>query len=224
MAHYSPTKENCAKIEGSGLLLIDSGAHYLEGTTDITRTFALGNISDEMKNSFTLVLKSHINLAKLRFMKGCKGINLDVIARAPLWQMGLDYNHGTGHGIGYLLSVHEGPNCFRWKSTKSLTEMVELKPGMITSNEPGLYFENKYGIRIESDVLVKEDETNEYGTFYSFDTLTYVPIDLDAINPKLLNSEEKEWLNNYHKKCYELIAPKLTAKEKEWLANYTREI
>jgi Xaa-Pro aminopeptidase len=102
--------------------------------------------------------------------------------------------------------------------------MVELKPGMITSNEPGLYFENKYGIRIESDVLVKEDETNEYGTFYSFDTLTYVPIDLDAINPKLLNSEEKEWLNNYHKKCYELIAPKLTAKEKEWLANYTREI
>lgn len=224
MAHYSPTKENCAKIEGSGLLLVDSGAHYLEGTTDITRTFALGKISEEMKKSFTLVLKAHINLAKLRFMKGCRGINLDVIARAPIWQEKMDYNHGTGHGIGYLLSVHEGPNCFRWRHTKKETEMTELQPGMITSDEPGLYFENKYGIRIESDILVVEDETNEYGTFYKFENLTYVPIDLDAINPKLLNKEEKKWLNDYHKKCYEVLSPKLTEKQKEWLKEYTKEI
>ena len=224
MAHYSPTKENCAKIEGSGLLLVDSGAHYLEGTTDITRTFALGKISEEMKKSFTLVLKAHINLAKLRFMKGCRGINLDVIARAPIWQEKMDYNHGTGHGIGYLLSVHEGPNCFRWRHTKKETEMTELVPGMITSDEPGLYFENKYGIRIESDILVVEDETNEYGTFYKFENLTYVPIDLDAINPKLLNKEEKKWLNDYHKKCYEVLSPKLTEKQKEWLKEYTKEI
>ena len=224
MAHYVPTKDKSARIEGSGFLLVDSGGHYLEGTTDVTRTFALGKVSDEMKRNFTYVLKGHISLAKAKFKKGTKGINLDILARQPLWEQGLDYNHGTGHGIGYLLSVHEGPNSFRYGSTKSKSEMTEIVPGMITSNEPGLYFENKYGIRIESDVLCVENFENENGEFYKFETLTYMPIDLDAIDVSLLTAEEKDWLNDYHKKCYILLSPKLTEKQKEWLKEYTKKI
>lgn len=224
MMHYSATPETNSKITGNGFLLVDSGGHYLEGTTDITRTFAMGNVSSEMKRHFTTVLKSNIALASAVFLKGCTGLNLDILARGPIWQLDLDYKCGTGHGVGYLLSVHEGPNSFRWKSIPSKPSGQEILPGMITTNEPGIYLKDKYGIRIENEMLCVEGATNEYGTFLKFETITYCPIDLDAIQKSQLTYIEKEWLNNYHQMVYDKISPYLTKEEVEWLKEYTKKI
>ena len=224
MMHYSATPETNSKITGNGFLLVDSGGHYLEGTTDITRTFAMGNVSSEMKRHFTTVLKSNIALASAVLLKGCTGLNLDILARGPIWQLDLDYKCGTGHGVGYLLSVHEGPNSFRWKSIPSKPSGQEILPGMITTNEPGIYLKDKYGIRIENEMLCVEGATNEYGTFLKFETITYCPIDLDAIQKSQLTYIEKEWLNNYHQMVYDKISPYLTKEEVEWLKEYTKKI
>ena len=224
MMHYSATKESSSKVEKGGLLLVDSGGHYMEGTTDITRTFALGKVSDIMKTHFTTVLKSVIALDQAVFMKGCTGQNLDILARGPIWKLGIDYKCGTGHGVGYLLSVHEAPNGFRWKIVPERNDSCELQPGMITTDEPGIYLENKYGIRTENELLCVERESNEWGTFYGFETITYCPIDLDAIKPNLLTKEEKDWLNNYHKNVYDILSPSLNDEEREWLKEYTRKI
>ena len=224
MMHYSATKETDAKIEKGGFLLVDSGGHYMEGTTDITRTFALGKITDKMKTHFTTVLKSVIALDQAVFMKGCSGLNLDILARGPIWKLGLDYKCGTGHGVGYLLSVHEAPNGFRWKVVPERNDSHELVPGMVTTDEPGIYLENKYGIRTENELLCIEKESNEWGTFYGFETITYCPIDLDAIKATMLSKEEKEWLNDYHQKVYDIVSPSLTPEEQEWLKEYTKKI
>lgn len=219
MMHYKATPDSNAIIKGNGFLLVDSGGHYLEGTTDVTRTYALGNISNEMKNHYTAVLKSHIALAKTVFLKGCTGQLLDSIARAPIWELELDYQCGTGHGVGYLLSVHEGPNRFRWRSPSCI-----LEPGMVTTDEPGIYIKGKYGIRIENELLCVEKSTNEYGTFLAFEPITYCPIDTDAIKMNSLSNEEKEWLNNYQNMVYEKVSPYLNELELNWLKDYLGKI
>ena len=224
MMHYSATEESNAIIEGDGLLLIDSGGHYMEGTTDITRTIAIGNITDEMKLHFTTVLKSVIALSKAVFLKGCRGVNLDILARGPIWNLLIDYKCGTGHGVGHILSVHEAPNGFRWQIVPERNDSAILQPGMITTNEPGIYLEGKYGIRIENELLCIEKGSTEFGDFLGFETITYAPIDLDAIDFNLLNQEEKDWLNDYHKAVYEKISPSLNEEEIEWLKHYTRNI
>lgn len=224
MMHYSATPESNSRITGNGFLLVDSGGHYLEGTTDITRTFALGNITNEMKKHFTTVLKSNIDLASAVFLKGCTGVTLDVLARGPIWQLEIDYKCGTGHGVGYLLSVHEGPNSFRWRDVPGRAKSHEFIPGMVTTNEPGIYLKDKYGIRIENEMICVEKSTNEYGTFLGFETITYCPIDLDAIQKNLLSQTEKDWLNSYHEMVYEKISPFLSNEEKEWLKEYTKKI
>lgn len=224
MMHYSATPESSSKVEKGGFLLVDSGGHYMEGTTDITRTFALGKITDKMKLHFTTVLKSVIALDQAVFLKGCNGLNLDILARGPIWKLGIDYKCGTGHGVGYLLSVHEAPNGFRWKIVPERNDSHEFVPGMITTDEPGIYLENKYGIRTENELLCVEKETNEWGTFYGFETITYCPIDLDAIKPTLLTKDEKDWLNNYHQKVFDIVSPSLSPEEVEWLKEYTKKI
>ncbi len=224
MMHYSANNETNANVDKPGFLLIDSGGHYLEGTTDITRTYALGSISKEMKKHYTLVLKAVIGLASAVFMKGCRGINLDILARGPIWKELIDYKCGTGHGVGYLLSVHEAPNGFRWKIVPERNDSAILEPGMITTDEPGIYLENKYGIRIENELLCVNAGNSQFGEFLKFETITYAPIDLDAVDVKLLNADEKEWLNNYHAMVYEKLSPFLNEDEKEFLKTYTRAI
>ena len=224
MMHYSATEASNATVDKPGFLLIDSGGHYLEGTTDITRTYALGSISKEMKKHYTLVLKAVINLASAVFMKGCRGINLDILARGPIWKELLDYKCGTGHGVGYLLSVHEAPNGFRWKIVPERNDSAVLEPGMITTDEPGIYLENKYGIRIENELLCVNAGTSPFGEFLKFETITYAPIDLDAVDVTLLNDEEKDWLNEYHAMVYEKLSPLLDDEEKKFLQKYTRAI
>jgi len=219
--HYGATPETDVEIKPEGLLLVDSGGQYLEGTTDITRTFAMGALTEEMKSDFTRVLRSNLNLANARFLYGCSGINLDVLARQPLWEANLDYKHGTGHGVGHVLNVHEGPNGFHWgRKGYSAT----LEEGMITTDEPGIYIEGKYGIRLENELICRKGEKNEYGQFMYFENLTFVPFDLDAVDVNQMNETEKRYLNEYHKAVYEKIAPLLTAEEAEWLKTYTREI
>ena len=169
------------------------------------------------------MLRGNLNLSQARFLKGCSGYNLDVICRTPLWQIGMDYKHGTGHGVGYLLNVHEGPNTFRWKLPEG-ANAAELEPGMVTTDEPGIYLEGKYGIRLENELLCCKGEKNEYGQFMYFDAITLIPMDLDAINPDIMTAEDKKLLNDYHKKVYDTISPYLNDEEKEWLAKYTRAI
>ncbi len=224
MMHYSATEESNAKLEPRGLLLVDSGGHYLEGSTDITRTIALGEVTREEKFYFTTVCRSVLNLAGAKFLYGCRGNNLDILARGPLWNLGLDYKCGTGHGIGYLLNVHESPNGFRWKIVPERSDSCVLEEGMVTTDEPGIYLEGKYGIRTENELVCKKAEKNEYGQFMEFETITYAPIDLDAILPEEMTKTEKRLLNNYHKMVYEKISPYLEAGVKEWLKEYTREI
>lgn len=224
MMHYSATKESDYLLKPEGLLLIDSGGHYLEGTTDLTRTISLGKISKEMKLHFTTVLKSVIALSKAVFIKGCKGINLDILARGPIWNLLLDYKCGTGHGVGYLLSVHEGPNGFRWQVVPERNDSSILRPGMITTNEPGIYLENQYGIRTEQELLVVDAGKTEFGEFYRFETISFAPIDLDCIDASLLTKEEKAWLNAYHQEVFEKLSPLLTSEEVSWLLNYTKAI
>lgn len=224
MMHYSATPESDTELKPEGFLLVDSGGHYLDGSTDITRTIALGSLTEEEKLHFTTVCRSNLNLAAAKFLHGCRGINLDILARGPLWNMGLDYKCGTGHGIGYLLNVHEGPNGFRWKIVPERNDSCIMEEGMVTTDEPGVYLEGKYGIRTENELICKKAEKNEYGQFMEFETITYAPIDLDAILPEKMTATERKLLNDYHKMVYEKISPYLEPEEKEWLKEYTRAI
>ena len=222
MAHYSATAETDAELKRGGFLLTDTGAGYYEGSTDVTRTYVLGEVSQKMKEHFTITTASNLNLANAKFLKGACGMTLDYAARKPFWDRNLDYNHGTGHGVGYLLNVHEGPVGFRWRYRAD--EIHELRKGMIITDEPGIYIEGSHGIRLENELLVCEGEKNQYGQFMYFEAITLIPFDLDAIVPEILTEQEKELLNQYHQKVFEILAPQLTEDEKEWLAKYTREI
>lgn len=221
IVHYSATPETDKVVENKGLLLVDSGAQYRYGTTDITRTFAMGKVTNEEKRAFTIVLKSHIALARATFPKGMTGARLDMISRAPMYAHGMDFKHGTGHGVGYLLNVHEGPQNI---SPRAFTAKFAVLPGMVTSNEPGFYEEGKFGIRHENLVLCVEKEKTEYGTFCAFETITLVPFDLDAIDVKLLDEGEKAWLNAYHKTVRKTIGKYLDGKDLKFLEKATREI
>ena len=223
LCHYSPY-ENPAKLANKGILLVDSGGHYLEGTTDITRTISLGRTSKELKKHFTLVLKSMLNLSSAKFLNTIVSSNLDILTRINIWKEGLDYRHGTGHGVGHILSVHEAPPNINYATMKNKTTSECLKPGMIFSDEPGIYLEGKYGIRCENLLLVKEDETNEYGTFLSFETLTLCPFDLELIDKKYLDRSDVELLNKYHSTVYEKLSPYLNDDEKEFLKDITKAI
>ena len=222
MMHYKAEPDTAAKLEPQGMLLVDSGGHYDTGTTDITRTFVLGPISDIQKKHFTMVVKSNLNLANVKFLYGCNGISLDVICREPIWKENLDYQCGTGHGVGYLLNVHEGPNSFRWQYRPGFDNPFEA--GMITTDEPGIYLQDQYGIRTENELICVKGEKNQYGQFMGFENITYVPIDLDGIDKQYLNAEDVKQLNDYHKMVYEKISPYMTPEENEWLKEYTRVI
>ena len=224
MMHYSATPESDTELKPEGFLLVDSGGHYYEGTTDITRTFALGPITDEMRTHFTAVCRSNMNLAHAKFWYGCTGLNLDILARGPLWEMGIDYKCGTGHGVGYLLNVHEGPNGFRWRVVTERNDSGVLQEGMITTDEPGVYLEGKYGIRTENELVCHKSCKNEYGQFMEFENITYAPIDLDAIDPEQMTKREREYLNEYHAMVYKTLSPYMTEEENEWLKRYTRAI
>jgi Xaa-Pro aminopeptidase len=214
IVHYRPQKESAAAIHPEDLLLLDSGGQYLDGTTDITRTIALGPPTAEQKRAYTLVLKGHIALASVRFPEGTVGMQLDTLARLPLWMDGLAYGHGTGHGVGFFLSVHEGPNGFAASPTTS-RGATPFRPGMLTSNEPGYYPAGKYGIRIENLLLCTESK--EYPGFLHFETVSLFPIDTALIDIHLLHPEELQWLNDYHQKVFDSLAPLLEAEEVAWL-------
>lgn len=218
MMHYHATPDQCAKLEPRGLLLVDSGGQYMDGTTDITRTYALGELTENERTYYTYVLKSHIDLSKLQFMAGCTGGNLDVMARAALWQHGIDYRCGTGHGVGFLGGVHEGPQSLR------INNHVAFVPGMIVTNEPGVYEEGEVGIRIENELLCEERVKNQYGQFLGFEAVTYCPIDLTPVRKELLNADEIAWLNEFHATTYKALAPHLTESEASWLAEKTKPI
>lgn len=222
--HYSATPETDVQLKPQGLLLADTGGQYLEGTTDITRTIVLGPTTEEEKKYFTAVLRGHLNLGAAKFLYGCRGINLDYLARGPLWEMGEDFNHGTGHGVGYFLNVHEGPNGFRWKIVPERNDSAVFEEGMITSDEPGYYAEDKFGIRHESLTVCKKAEKTDAGQFMKFEYLTMVPFDLEAVVPEQMTEKERTLLNEYHAQVYETIAPYLEKEEKEWLAEATRSI
>lgn len=224
LPHYAPTEESNLAVEPRGFLLMDSGGQYYEGTTDITRTIAVGPLTDTEKKHFALVLRSMLRLANARFLYGCRGLNLDILARGPLWDEGLDFKHGTGHGIGYLLNVHEAPNGFRWKIVPERVDSCVFEEGMITSDEPGIYIEGSHGIRTENLIVCRKGEKNEYGQYMYFETLTMAPIDLDAIDPSYLNDAEKQQLNDYHRLVYEKLSPYMDDGEREWLRKYTRAI
>jgi len=217
MMHYSATPEHDAELKPEGLFLVDSGGQYYEGTTDITRTITLGAVPDEWKRDYTLTLKGNMNLANARFLYGCTGINLDILSRGPLWNIGIDYRCGTGHGVGYLLNVHEAPNGIRWRVVPERNDSAVLEEGMVTSDEPGVYTEGSHGIRIENELLCRKDIKNEYGQFMSFETVTYVPIDKEAIDLKYLENRDIEQINDYHKMVYEKISPYFEGKEADWL-------
>ncbi len=219
MMHYKPEKESCARLKKEGMLLIDSGGHYLNGTTDITRTLVLGPVSSEEKRSFTLVLKANIALISAKFLKGTAGANLDILAREPLWSQGIDYKCGTGHGVGFFLNVHEGPQNFSQNLNSAALEI-----GMNLTVEPGVYIEGGYGIRTENDVYVVPWKTTPHGEFYGFKLLSYVPIDVSGVEPELLSDSEIAWINSYHEECRRRIMPRLTSDEQQWLLNYTREV
>lgn len=225
MCHYAPTEDACANVEPKGFFLIDSGGQYWQGTTDITRTIAVGELTQEQKEHFTLVLKGNIRLATAKFMYGMGGAHLDCLARGPLWERGLDFNHGTGHGVGFLLNVHEGPQNINWNSAIRPGGYVPLEEGVLISDEPGLYLEGRYGIRCENLLLCRKGEKNAYGQFIEFEVVTLVPFEREAILPELLGAEELAWLNAYHRHVYETIAPLLDSQEeREWLKEATAEI
>lgn len=219
IVHYSATPETNAALAPEGFILVDSGGHYWQGTTDITRTIALGPLTEEMKLHYTLVLRCNLDLAMAKFQKGCGGANLDVLAHMPLWQQGLDYAHGTGHGVGYLLSVHEDPNSFSW-SMKRHPNYVQA-PGMITTDEPGIYLTDQYGIRIENELLCVQGEENEYGEFLQFEQLTFCPFEREAILPELLTEAEKKYLNEYHEMVYHKLKDNLKPEVAAWLREAT---
>lgn len=224
MMHYEAQEGACATLKPEGFLLVDSGAHYLEGTTDITRTFALGALTQRQKEHFTAVCRSCLNLADAKFLYGCSGLNLDILARQPLWEMGMDYKCGTGHGVGHILNVHEGPQGFRWRIVPERKDSAVLEEGMVTSDEPGVYLEGEYGIRTENELICRKGEKNGYGQFMYFETITFAPIDLDAILPERMSRKERRLLNEYHRMVYETISPYLSGEEADWLKEYTREV
>lgn len=224
MCHYSATPESNKTIEPKGLYLVDSGGQYYEGTTDITRTIAMGPLTDEEKEHFTLVAMSMLRLGHARFLYGCRGLSLDYAARQPLWERGLNYDHGTGHGVGYLLNVHERPNGIRYKMVLERMDSAVIEEGMICSDEPGLYIEGSHGIRTENLIVSKKAEKNSYGQFMEFEFLTFVPIDLDALDRSLMEKRDIQYLNAYHRQVYEKISPYLTEEERQWLKEATREI
>lgn len=222
IVHYSADEESNAVLKAGSLLLMDTGGHYLEGTTDITRTMALGEIPEKEKDDFTLVVRAMLRLMNTVFLYGCSGANLDYAAREVFWKERISFNHGTGHGVGHLLNVHEAPINFRWKEGDAPAPAFEKN--MVITDEPGLYIEGSHGIRIENELLVCEDVKNSYGQFMRFEPLTLVPIDLDAVLPERMTAEEREMLNVYHKKVYEAVSPYLNETEKEWLKHYTRAV
>ena len=219
LPHYSPMADTDLKIGNSGIFLVDSGGQYMGGTTDITRTISIGLPTSQQKGDFTLVLKGHIKLARVKFPLGTRGYQLDILARQPLWENGLNYGHGTGHGVGYCLNVHEGPQNISPSDNK-----IILEPGMLISNEPAIYREGEYGIRTENLVICYEDEETEFGRFMKFDTISLCYIDKTLIDITLLDDEEISWLNNYHKEVYDKISPYLAETEKKWLKRKTEKI
>ncbi len=216
IVHYSATPETDAQLHTDNLLLIDSGANYLDATTDITHTIALGTPSADMRHDFTLVMKGHIAIATAVFPEGTRGHQLDAMARISLWKEGKSYLHGTGHGVGHFLNVHEGPQSIRLNDT-----MAPLMPGMLTSNEPGVYLADRYGIRCENLVLTIPYETTEFGNFYAFETVTMCPFDRDLFDTSIMTPEEIKWVDDYHRTVYDRLSPSLTPDEREWLAAAT---
>ena len=224
IVHYSATEETDVPIRAEGMVLADTGGQYLEGTTDITRTIVVGPVTEEEKKYFTAVLKGHLRLAGAKFRYGCTGQNLDYLAREPLWRMGEDYNHGTGHGVGYFLNVHEGPNGFRWKTVPERKDCAVFEEGMTTSDEPGYYAEGKFGIRHENLILCRKAEMKNQIQFMCFEPLTMVPFDLEGIDVSALQEEEKALLNQYHRNVYEKIGPLLEEEERAWLFEATKPV
>lgn len=224
MMHYQARPATAAQIRPEGMLLVDSGGHYLDGTTDITRTIVLGDITSEQKDAYTRVLIGNLRLANARFLSGCTGMSLDILAREKLWEAGIDYRSGTGHGVGHILNVHEGPNAFRWKSLTPPGKADVLEPGMITTDEPGVYVDGEYGIRIENELLCVEADNNEYGQFLAFEPLTFCPIDKEGIDPSLMSEDDIRNLNAYHEQVYRVISPYLEKEEKDWLFECTRPL
>lgn len=223
IVHYEPTEQTDVEIKKGHLCLADTGGHYMEGTTDITRTIALGTVTEDEKRYYTMVLRGHLALGAAKFMYGVCGQNLDVLARGPLWENGLDYNHGTGHGVGFILNVHEAPQRIHWRIPAD-GQTVVLEEGMVISNEPGIYLEGRFGIRHENLVMCRKGEKNEYGQFMYLEPLTMVPFDRDAILPELMADRELQWLNDYHRKVYETLEPYFTGEELKWLQEATAEI
>ena len=219
IVHYEATPETDIPLEPHGMILIDSGAQYQDGTTDITRTIALGPVSDYEKHVYTLVLKGHIQLAMCKFPKGAAGTQMDILARSAMWREGLNYLHGTGHGVGSYLNVHEGPHQFRMEWMPA--PFVE---GMTVTDEPGIYLPDRFGVRIENTMIVEKYKTTEFGEFLQFDALTLCPIDTAPIDVSMLYDEEVEWLNSYHRRVYDAIAPHVSMDEREWLREATKEI
>lgn len=224
IVHYSATPETDAALKPENFLLVDSGGQYLEGTTDITRTISLGAVSEQQKLHYTAVLRGHLNLTAAKFLYGCRGVNLDYLARSPLWELGLDYDHGTGHGVGYFLNVHEAPNGFRWKIVPERNDSAVFEEGMITSNEPGFYLAGEYGIRLENMIVCRKAQKTPYGQFMCFENLTFVPFDRQAIAPELMSERERALLNEYHAQVYEKISPYLTREESDWLREETKPL
>ena len=223
IVHYAATEQTNAAMKTESFCLADTGGHYKEGTTDVTRTIVLGTLTEEEKRDYTLVLRGNLALGAAKFLEGVSGQNLDILARQPLWEAGLDYNHGTGHGVGYILGVHEGPQRFHWRTAPG-AKSVALKEGMIISDEPGLYLEGKFGVRLENLVLCRKKEKNEYGQFLYLEPLTMVPFDREAILPELMTRSELGWLNAYHKRVYETLAPLMEEEELIWLREMTAEL
>ncbi|MBO5503055.1 MAG: aminopeptidase P family protein, partial [Lachnospiraceae bacterium] len=218
MMHYSADEESAAEVLPEGMLLVDSGGQYLRGTTDVTRTMSLGPVTDEMRRAYTLTAVGCLSLQNAVFLHGCTGRNLDILAREPLWRVGIDYKCGTGHGIGNFLNVHEGPQNIRWKHA---ADEAMMEAGMIVSDEPGVYRENEFGIRIETILLTVERETTPDGTFLAFEPLTFVPLDRELLDPQYLTQEAREQLNRYHAEVYSKLSPMLDEEERAWLEQQT---
>ena len=221
MMHYEATPDSCAVLKPEGMLLVDSGGQYLGGTTDVTRTIVLGPVSDEIRRHYTAVAAGMLQMTNARWIHGCTGRNLDILARQPVWELGLDYKCGTGHGVGYILNVHEGPQGLRWRYVEGVSEAV-IEASMDITNEPGVYVEGSHGIRIENVMVAENDVKNEYGQFMYFKTLTWVPIDMDGIDERYLTQTQKEYLYTYQRQVYERLAPFLEEEEREWLKKETR--
>lgn len=219
IVHYCAKEDTAYTLRPEGMLLLDSGAQYLDGTTDVTRTIALGNVSEAEKLDYTLVLKGHIALARAKFPEGTRGTQLDVLARMPMWKRGANFYHGTGHGVGHYLCVHEGPQAIRMNEVP-----VALLPGMVVSDEPGIYRAGRHGVRIENLLLVEHDQTTEYGEFYGFETVTLCPYDTECMITSLLTDDERGWINSYHERLYELLSPMLAPEEAAWLRRKTERI